>query len=135
MRSESRIVSFSEKKPHQNKILLKRGGWELPSVWKTLLQETCNVVTGMSLAGGLLSQNLLQNLRSCRGACVSLCCYQPCKSLAPSLPLMLCADGKGARAGFTLCMGSYTLVFLDPLDNFVRTQLGCQSSGKAWRVV
>lgn len=26
---------------------------------------------------------------------------------------MLCADGKGAGAGFTLCMGSYTLVFLD----------------------
>lgn len=48
-RSESEIVSLFKK---QNKLLLKRGGQELPSVWKTLSQETCRgaqVVPGMSL--------------------------------------------------------------------------------------
>lgn len=45
-RSASGIVLFSRN--NQNRIFLKRGGWELPSVWKTLVQETYRDAKGVT---------------------------------------------------------------------------------------
>lgn len=99
--------------------------WSLECLLRRLLQVLV-----------LLTQNLLQHLNSCAGACMSLYCCQQCKSLLPSLPRRSVQTAKGLGLGLLFAWAQTLWSFLTvPLDNFVRSQQGRLSSGKAWRVV